>query len=146
MIDWNWNWNWKVEHQLNFKKMNFYSLISFVTLILNVRAFVPSISTHGSFVKSADTWKLHAEGGNNPFSGLLDMFKNFDDVIDDFMDKKMGNGEVFYGKRKYRPGGDFEGDYEGYGLSDFRKIEGAKDLKAEALERMRQREEQQKSR
>ena len=79
----------------------------------------------------------------NPIAGLFDMFHNFDAVIDDFMDKKMGNGEVFYGKRKYNPSGEFEGDYEGFGLTDFRKIEGAKEMKEVALERKQQREQQQ---
>merc|ERR1719444_276292 len=82
-------------------------------------------------------------GFPNPLKGLIGMFQNFDDVIDDFMDKKMGNGEVFYGKRKYNPGGEFEGDYEGFGLSDFRKIEGTKEMKEQLMEKGRQREQRQ---
>lgn len=59
----------------------------------------------------------------NPLEGLADMFANFDDVIDDFFYKRMGNGEQFYGKRKYNPSGKFEGDYNGMGRSDQSRIE-----------------------
>ena len=43
----------------------------------------------------------------------------------------MGNGEVFYGKRKYKPSGSVETDYNGYGFSDRRKIDAAREFRAE---------------
>ena len=55
---------------------------------------------------------------------LVDLFENFDDVMDDFMNKRMGNGELFYGKRKYKPSGKISGQYNGFGLSDKGRIEG----------------------
>ena len=74
----------------------------------------------------------------NPLTELLDMFSNFDDVIDDFFNKRMGNGEVFYGKRKYKPSGKVSTGYNGYGFSDRRKIEAAREFREE---RARMREE-----
>ena len=101
-------------------------------------AFAPRIRN----IQSSSNDVLCLNQSRNPFSELIDMFQNFDDIIDDFMDKKMGNGEVFYGKRKYNPSGEFEGDYEGFGLTDFRKIEGARAMKEAAMERRLQREQQ----
>ncbi|KAL3798388.1 hypothetical protein HJC23_005041 [Cyclotella cryptica] len=75
----------------------------------------------------------------NPFAELMDMLSNFDDVVDDFFNKRMGNGEVFYGKRKYKPSGNVESEYNGYGFSDWRKIQAAKEFREE---RARMREEQ----
>lgn len=43
----------------------------------------------------------------------------------------MGNGEVFYGKRKYKPSGKISTDYDGGGLSDWRKIEAAREFREE---------------
>ena len=45
------------------------------------------------------------------------MLSNLDDVVDDFYYKRMGKGEVFYGKRKYKPSGAVKGKYSGFGLS-----------------------------
>jgi len=73
----------------------------------------------------------------NPFAEIADMFSNFDDVVDDFFNKRMGNGEVFYGKRKYKPSGSVQSDYEGYGFSDRRKIDAAREFRAER-QRMRE--------
>lgn len=67
----------------------------------------------------------------NPLVELGNMFSNFDDVIDDFFFKRMGNGEVFYGKRKYKPSGKISTDYDGGGLSDWRKIEAAREFREE---------------
>ena len=75
----------------------------------------------------------------NPFAELIDMMSNFDDVVDDFFNKRMGNGEVFYGKRKYKPSGNVESEYNGYGFSDWRKIQAAREFREE---RARIREEQ----
>ena len=54
---------------------------------------------------------------------------------------KMGKGEIFYGKRKYKPSGDVESDYSGYGFSDRRKIDAAREFREE---RARMKEEAQK--
>jgi hypothetical protein len=76
-----------------------------------------------------------------PLSLLLlpadSLFK--DDVIDDFMFKKMGNGEVFYGKRKINPSGreNTEGTYNGMGISDKVKIDESRQRKEEYLEERR---------
>ncbi len=43
----------------------------------------------------------------------------------------MGNGEIFYGKRSYKPSGSVETDYNGGGLSDWRKIEAAREFREE---------------
>jgi hypothetical protein len=43
--------------------------------------------------------------------------------------EKMGNGEVFYGKRKYKPSGKVSSEYNGGGFTDFRKIEAAREFR-----------------
>ncbi len=43
----------------------------------------------------------------------------------------MGNGEVFYGKRKYKPSGRVNSDYNGGGFSDWRKMEAAREFREE---------------
>jgi hypothetical protein len=53
----------------------------------------------------------------------------------------MGQGEIFYGKRKYKPSGNVEGDYDGMGLSDSLKIAQAREYKEEWLEEKRMRDE-----
>ena len=35
-------------------------------------------------------------------------WRSFDDALDDFFYKRMGNGEIFYGKRKSNPSGKVE--------------------------------------
>lgn len=69
----------------------------------------------------------------NPLKEILETFKNLDDVIDDFYNKRMGNGEIFYGQRKYKPSGkdNTNGDYTGGGLSDFGRIEAARAFREE---------------
>jgi hypothetical protein len=67
----------------------------------------------------------------NPLTELVDMWQNFDDIVDDFFNKRMGNGEQFYGERKYKPSGKVTTEYNGYGFSDFRKIEAAKAFREE---------------
>jgi len=62
----------------------------------------------------------------NPLADLAGMLSNFDAVVDDFYNKRMGNGEVFYGKRKYKPSGRVLHDYNGGGLTDWRKMEAAR--------------------
>eukprot|EP00579_Thalassiosira_antarctica_P000979 CAMPEP_0201868680 /NCGR_PEP_ID=MMETSP0902-20130614/2465_1 /ASSEMBLY_ACC=CAM_ASM_000551 /TAXON_ID=420261 /ORGANISM="Thalassiosira antarctica, Strain CCMP982" /LENGTH=151 /DNA_ID=CAMNT_0048394045 /DNA_START=25 /DNA_END=480 /DNA_ORIENTATION=+ len=65
----------------------------------------------------------------NPFAELGSMFSNFDDVVDDFFNKRMGAGEVFYGKRKYKPSGNYSSEYKGGGLTDLSKIEAAREFR-----------------
>ncbi len=77
----------------------------------------------------------------NPLAELGDMFSNFDDVIDDFFNKRMGNGEIFYGKRKYKPSGSVESEYNGYGFSDFRKIEAAREFREERARKKQEMQE-----
>lgn len=72
----------------------------------------------------------------NPLKELGDMLNNFDDIAEDFFYKRMGNGEVFYGKRKYKPSAAAEEnnfEYNGMGLSDHSRIEAARERKAEFL-------------
>jgi hypothetical protein len=73
--------------------------------------------------------------------GCIDFFSNFDAVVDDFFYKRMGKGEIFYGKRRYKPSGDVEGDYQGMGLSDKLKIDMAREYREEWLEEKRLRDE-----
>jgi hypothetical protein len=75
---------------------------------------------------------------NGFFSGLQGMFQNFDDVVDDFVYKRMGAGEQWYGKRKYNPSGRVDGDYNGMGRSDYFRIEIAR-VQKEEMEKKRQR-------
>jgi len=56
----------------------------------------------------------------------------------------MGKGEIFYGKRKYKPSGDVESDYSGYGFSDRRKIDAAREFREERARMREEREEAQK--
>ena len=69
------------------------------------------------------------------FQDLKGMFDNFDDVVDDFVYKRMGAGEQWYGKRKYNPSGKFDGDYQGMGRSDQFRIELARVQKEEMEKR-----------
>jgi hypothetical protein len=77
--------------------------------------------------------------GWNPFQALSEAFGSFDDVLDDFMFKRMGNGEVFYGKRKIDPSGreNTEGTYNGMGMSDKVKIDESRQRKEDYLEERR---------
>jgi hypothetical protein len=88
--------------------------------------------------KTTNKWKLNIF---NPFKEFADMFSNFDDVVDDFLFKRMGNGEVFYGKRKYKPSGrpNTEGKYDGMGMTDQARIDYARAVKEERMEKARQR-------
>ena len=72
---------------------------------------------------------------------LQGMFTNFDDVVDDFFNKRMGAGEQWYGKRKYNPSGRVDGDYNGMGRSDWKKIEFARMQRDELVLRRLQEEQ-----
>ena len=97
----------------------------------------------GFGVKYSST-TVHADGNMEPPSkprNFLDdikgMFQNFDDVVDDFVMKRMGAGEQWYGKRKYNPSGRIDGDYNGMGRSSHYSIEIAR-VQKEVLEERRQ--------
>ena len=75
------------------------------------------------------------------FSEVGAFFGTLDDVAEDFFYKRMGKGEIFYGKRKFKPSGDVEGDYKGMGLTDKVKIDMAREYKEEWLEEKRMRDE-----
>jgi hypothetical protein len=78
-------------------------------------------------------------GGLSPFKkGLNEMLASLDDTIDDFFNKRMGNGEIFYGKRKIKPSGSVEGRYNGMGLSDKQKIDDTRELKAFWMEQKKE--------
>jgi hypothetical protein len=74
----------------------------------------------------------------NFFDDLRGMISNFDDVIDDFVYKRMGAGEQWYGKRRYNPSGRVDGDYNGMGRSDYFRIEVAR-VQKEEMELRKQR-------
>jgi hypothetical protein len=80
----------------------------------------------------------------NIFQGIGDMLSNMDDVIDDFMSKRMGNGELFYGQRKFKPSGrpNTEGKYNGMGKSDRLKIDAKREVKEAIMERKRRQQNQ----
>jgi hypothetical protein len=73
----------------------------------------------------------------NFLDDLKDVMKNFDDVVDDFVMKRMGAGEQWYGKRKYNPSGRVDGEYNGMGRSSHYSIEIAR-VQKEVLEERRQ--------
>lgn len=74
----------------------------------------------------------------NFLDDLKGMLSNFDDVVDDFVMKRMGAGEQWYGKRKYNPSGRVDGDYNGMGRSSHYAIEIAR-VQKEVLEERKQR-------
>jgi hypothetical protein len=70
-------------------------------------------------------------------------WRKFDDAVDDFFNKRMGNGEIFYGKRKVNPSGKVEGDYNGFGMTDKLRIDQTRELKEIWLEQRQSKEDQQ---
>lgn len=74
----------------------------------------------------------------NFLDDIRGMLANFDDVVDDFVMKRMGAGEQWYGKRKYNPSGRVDGDYNGMGRSSHYAIEIAR-VQKEVMEERRQR-------
>jgi hypothetical protein len=69
-----------------------------------------------------------------------DFMANLDDTIDDFLNKRMGNGEIFYGQRKSSPSNrpNTKGKYNGMGLSDKTKIDVTRIVKEEIKARKKQ--------
>ena len=108
--------------------------------------------TQSFVVKSTRVTRLNtvtslneSSNNENPVKAVFDMFSNMDAVMDDFFFKRMGNGEQFYGKRKYNPSGKVEGDYSGFGLSDKTKIDVTREYKEEWLDKQRQNRERQEA-
>jgi hypothetical protein len=112
-------------------------------MILSGASFLTAPSAGGRrvTVTAIGSEKKQQGGSWNPLQDMSDMMTNFDDVIDDFLNKRMGNGELFYGQRKYKPSGreNTEGDYNGMGMSDAAKIDMARELKEERMERLEMR-------
>mmetsp|Transcript_31099 Transcript_31099/g.35421 ORF Transcript_31099/g.35421 Transcript_31099/m.35421 type:complete len:139 (+) Transcript_31099:43-459(+) len=100
------------------------------------------------FSPSFHMTKLDSED-DVPLSGFFkkavkdfgDMFSNLDDAIDDFYNKRMGKGEIFYGKRKYKPSGTVEGKYNGFGLTDKQRIDETREMKEFYMELRKIRQE-----
>jgi hypothetical protein len=111
-----------------------------IAVVSMAAAFVtpPASSRCKAYTQLMEKWNADEERTQqqqinfpNPLNELADMWKNFDDIVDDFFNKRMGNGEQFYGQRKYKPSGKVTTEYNGYGFSDFRKIEAAKAFREE---------------
>mmetsp|Transcript_180 Transcript_180/g.287 ORF Transcript_180/g.287 Transcript_180/m.287 type:complete len:147 (-) Transcript_180:124-564(-) len=94
-----------------------------------------------AMTEPTDEYENENENKGGFLSGVSHFFNNLDAVADDFLYKRMGNGEVFYGKRKYKPSGNVEGDYDGMGLTDKGKIDMAREYREEWLEEKRTRDE-----
>jgi hypothetical protein len=92
-------------------------------------------------MKGGPTDKEGTDSREGFLGGIKDFFSNLDAVADDFFYKRMGKGEIFYGKRRYKPSGNVEGEYQGMGLSDKLKIDMAREYREEWLEEKRMRDE-----
>lgn len=127
--------------------------ISSLLCAVSVQSFSPVVQMTGLpvLVPKAITVCLASSPDNEEerASGFLkktmqelgDMFSNLDDVIDDFYNKRMGKGEIFYGKRKYKPSGEVDGTYNGFGLSDKQRIDETREMKEFYLELKKIRQE-----
>ena len=120
----------------------FLQTLTIAALVAVVSAFVAPPSSSNKRIQLNDKkWDVEEDitqqqqqqqfSFPNPLAELADMWQNFDDIVDDFFNKRMGNGEQFYGQRKYKPSGKVTTDYNGYGFSDFRKIEAAREFREE---------------
>lgn len=134
-------------------------LLQFVTIMCagsyaNAAFHAPSSSSSCSLDRRTSLMNKSGDGNDsqddssswNPFKGpkLDEMMSRVDDAIDDFMGKRMGNGEVFYGKRKFEPSGreNTDGEYMGMGRSDKIKIDTARERKEEIMEQRRRQAEE----
>ena len=114
-------------------------------LVLATDAYAPRcpdspVSTPIRFMTGNDNKETSTSW--NLFKEAADMINNFDAMVDDFFYKRMGNGEVFYGKRKYKPSGRVEGKYNGMGLTDKLKIDVSRERKELFLQEKRRREDE----
>ena len=83
------------------------------------------------------------KNNNNNNGPLSDFWRNVDDVIDDFMCKRMGNGEVFYGQRRSNPSQrpNTTGQYNGMGVSDKARIEERRLLRELRMEKLQRKQD-----
>ena len=130
-------------HTLAMKPLNSICVGVMACAVVSTKAFsIPQASSKASCTTTSIALANNDnDGGNKPknvFQDLMGMFKNLDDVVDDFVYKRMGAGEQWYGKRKYDPSGNFEGNYEGAGQTDITRIEIAR-VQKEEMEKRKQR-------
>lgn len=111
----------------------------FVVTLPSICSKTTSTAAFAKDIKEDETENSNGQKGF--FGEFFDIFKNMDDVAEDFFYKRMGKGEIFYGKRKYKPSGDVEGEYNGFGLSDKLKIDMTREYKEAWLEEKRMRDE-----
>eukprot|EP01083_Nonionella_stella_P132378 402468_1 len=111
--------------------------------VITSHAFVPcSQQRHvGNSISMGASQGDDENAKEGPLAGVRDFFANLDSVADDFFYKRMGKGEIFYGKRRYKPSGEVEGDYNGFGLSDKGKIDTVREYKDAWLEEKEMRDE-----
>ena len=114
---------------------------SFYSSSSQLRVVSQSTRLHAQESENGDESSDNKNESKGFINEFFDMFKNFDDVAEDFFYKRMGKGEIFYGKRKYKPSGDVEGEYNGFGLSDKLKIDMTREYKEAWLEEKRMRDE-----
>lgn len=103
----------------------------------------PSTATRPRFLVGTMLSQSNDDSGStefNPMKTWSNMMSTIDDMIDDFFYKRMGNGEIFYGKRKVNPSGKVEGAYNGFGLSDKQRIEDSRLVKLARIEQKRLKE------
>lgn len=120
-------------------------LFLFATWFLRTFAFAPRRDNNGTHrrMKTKVDMTRHEDEKEpkfslpNPIQELGEMFSNMDAVVDDFFNKRMGNCEIFYGKRKYKPSGSVQGEYNGFGLTDKLKIDVTRARKEEYMEKKR---------
>ena len=118
--------------------MGFLQILILVVSVLSVAAaFVIPAKDNKCTLRLREKWGADEKktqqqlNFSNPLAELVDMWQNFDDIVDDFFNKRMGGGEQFYGQRKYKPSGKYSNDYNGYGFTDARKIEAAREFREE---------------
>jgi hypothetical protein len=123
-------------------------LLAMVTIVYGFQTKTRPWHRHGK--STHDLYNTNNDGdGDKPRNFLEDlkgMFQNLDDVVDDFVYKRMGAGEQWYGKRKYNPSGRVDGDYNGMGRSDYFRIEIARVQKEEMELRKKRRLEEEEAR
>ena len=118
-------------------------VILMVVGLIQVSGFIPKTLSLGDrcrpfFSIGDDRDQSNNKKPKNIFEDIRGMLANFDDVVDDFVMKRMGAGEQWYGKRKYNPSGRVDGDYNGMGRSSHYAIEIAR-VQKEVMEERRQR-------
>ena len=118
------------------------TVIIMVVGLVQVSGFIPYapslVERCGPIFSREDDGEQSTQKTKNFFDDIRGMLANFDDVVDDFVMKRMGAGEQWYGKRKYNPSGRVDGDYNGMGRSSHYAIEIAR-VQKEVMEERRQR-------